>query len=121
MPREWKRKTEDKSDDSKSRNSDRKQSDDPVEFKDVCDPVRLNKPGDKAFVEISRRQTVGVKDGKVRTEFIGIVPGYFEKEKGEARYLPKSPTWPPSMTKQIVEAIESMVSDEEAKMFGWVE
>ena len=121
MPRTWNKKesSESKGSDT-SRNSDRQQQDDPVDFKDVNPPVRIKKPTGTGFVEVARRQAVGKNDGKVRFEFFTIVPGYTTKD-GTVQFNKKSPSWNPSMTKDIIEALESMVTDDEAKAFGWTE
>ena len=95
-----------------SRQKDR--DDEEVEFITVGDPVFIDKPGSNNFIQIQRKQTVGKKSGTVKGEFVQQQPGFYNDDD-EPRFQKgvKGVTWNPTMTGEILEAIEGTMSDEE--------
>ena len=112
-----------KSKDSSNKGSRQKDRDDEdVTFESVVDAVRIDRPGSANFIQVERKETIGVKSGNVTSEFVQLQPGFYNDDD-EPRFQKgvKGVTWHPTMTGQIAIAIEATMNDEEYKETDWPE
>ena len=123
MPPRKRSKKKDKDSSNKgSRQKDR--DDEPVKFVSTCEPTFVDRPGSANFFQIDRKEVVGKDSGKVKTEFTQLTPGFYNDDN-EPRFNKKCPecekgggiTWAPTMTGEMISALENTMTEEEWEEF----